>query len=57
MGEASSLALLPKLKYEHIHLTSFTKIRVDLAAHVHYVKITNKSTLGYYRGYYYKGFE
>ena len=26
------LSLLPKLKYEHIHLTSFSKMRVDLAA-------------------------
>ena len=25
---------LPKLKYEHIHLTSFSKMRVDLAAQV-----------------------
>ena len=25
---------LPKLKHEHIHLTSFSKMRVDLAAQV-----------------------
>ena len=32
--EAAGLALIPKLKYEHIHLTSFSKMRVDLAAQV-----------------------
>ena len=31
--EAAGLALVPKLKYEHIHLTSFSKMRVDLATH------------------------
>ena len=25
---------MPKLKYEHIHLTSFSRMRVDLAAQV-----------------------
>ncbi len=25
------LLLVPKLKYEHVYLTSFSKIRVDLA--------------------------
>ena len=28
------LRLVPKLKYEHIHLTSFSRMRVDLAAQV-----------------------
>ena len=28
------LSLVPKLKYEHIHLTSFSRMRVDLAAQV-----------------------
>lgn len=28
------LALLPKVKYEHVRLTSFSKMRVDLAAQV-----------------------
>ena len=28
------LRMLPKLKFEHIHLTSFSKMRVDLAAQV-----------------------
>lgn len=35
MGKASGLAMVPKLKYEHLHLTSFSKMRVDLAAQVH----------------------
>lgn len=30
--EAPGLAMVPKLKYEHIHLSSFSKMRVDLAA-------------------------
>lgn len=34
-GSATAgLCLVPKLKYEHIHLTSFSKMRVDLAAQV-----------------------
>ena len=33
-GRGSGLALVPKLKYEHVHLTSFSKMRVDLAAQV-----------------------
>lgn len=28
------LCLVPKLKYEHIYLNSFSKMRVDLAAQV-----------------------
>ena len=28
------LSMVPKLKYEHIKLTSFSKMRVDLAAEV-----------------------
>ena len=31
---ATGLHLVPKLKYEHIYLTSFSKMRVDLAAQV-----------------------
>ncbi len=34
--EAPGLSLVPKLKYEHIFLTSFSKMRVDLAAQVCY---------------------
>lgn len=33
-GAASGLCLLPKLKYEHVYLTSRSKMRVDLAAQV-----------------------
>ncbi len=32
--EAPGLSLVTKLKYEHLHLTSFSKMRVDLAAQV-----------------------
>ena len=28
------LSLVPKIKYEHIYLTNFSKMRVDLAAQV-----------------------
>lgn len=31
---AMGLRMLPKLKFEHISLTSFSKMRVDLAAQV-----------------------
>ena len=31
---SSGLTLLPKLKYEHVYLTSMSKMRVDLAAQV-----------------------
>lgn len=30
----AGLSLIPKLKYEHLHLTNFSKMRVDLAAQV-----------------------
>lgn len=33
-ASASGLTLTPKLKYEHVHLGSFSKMRVDLAAQV-----------------------
>ena len=32
--ETPGLSLMPKIKYEHVHLTSFSKMRVDLAAQV-----------------------
>jgi hypothetical protein len=31
---APGLSLVPKLKYEHVYLTSYSKMRVDLAAQV-----------------------
>jgi hypothetical protein len=34
--DAPGLALLWKVKYEHVHLTSYSKMRVDLAAQVRY---------------------
>ena len=34
-SEGMGLWKLPKLKYEHLHFTSFSKMRVDLAAQVH----------------------
>ena len=34
-GKGSGLAMIPKLKYEHIHLNSFSKMRVDLATQVY----------------------
>lgn len=36
--EAPGLSLVPKLKYEHVFLTSFSKMRVDLAAQVSSLK-------------------
>ena len=32
--QTPGLSMVPKLKYEHIKLTSFSKMRVDLAAEV-----------------------
>ena len=32
---APGLSILPKLSYEHVMLTSFSKMRVDLAAQVY----------------------
>ena len=32
------LQLVPKLKYEHINITSFSAMRVDLAAQVNNIK-------------------
>ena len=34
-SSGSGLSIVPKLKYEHVYLTSFSKMRVDLAAQVH----------------------
>ena len=33
-AKPTGLRLVPKLKYEHVNLTSFSKMRVDLAAQV-----------------------
>ena len=33
-SSGSGLSIVPKLKYEHVYLTSFSKMRVDLAAQV-----------------------
>lgn len=38
-GKATGLAMATKLKFEHIHLTSFAKMRVDLAAQVMYITL------------------
>lgn len=33
-GKGSGLSMVPKLKFEHLNLTPFSKMRVDLAAQV-----------------------
>ncbi len=33
-NSTTGLSIVPKLKYEHVFLTSFSKMRVDLAAQV-----------------------
>ena len=33
-GKGSGISMVPKLSYEHVHLTSFSKMRVDLATQV-----------------------
>ena len=38
--QSAGLSLVPKLKMEHIELTSFSRMRVDLAAQVsHYTSL------------------
>ena len=44
--EAAGLALVPKLKYEHIYLTSFSKMRVDLATQVILNLVTVHTIIG-----------
>ncbi len=40
-----SLRVLPKLKYEHLHLTFFSKMRVDLAAQVKFLCVYSMQRL------------
>ena len=44
--ETPGLSIVPKIKFEHIYLTSFSKMRVDLAAQVSYYKYCSFFTLG-----------
>ena len=37
-ADDTGLALVPRLKYEHVHLTSYSKMRVDPAAQVSNIK-------------------
>ena len=42
MGAATGLSMVPKLKYEHVYLNSFSKMCVDLAAQVlHFLVLAN----------------
>ncbi len=41
------LRVLPKLKYEHLHLTSFSKMLVDLAAQVNFMCINFSNVCKY----------
>ena len=43
--DQSRACIIPKLKYEHVHLTSFSKMRVDLAAQVPYNYLNGKAKL------------
>ena len=42
-----SLRLLPKLEYGHLHLTSFSRMRVDLAARYIYTAVILVCTIGH----------
>ena len=44
-GAATGLNMLPKLKYEHVYLTSHSKMRVDLAAQVSTYTMANMSDI------------
>lgn len=37
---SSGLSLIPKLKIEHVHLTSFSRMRMDIAAQVSQCDVT-----------------
>ena len=39
---APGLSILPRLRYEHLHLTSYSKMRVDLAAQVRHYAAAHK---------------
>ena len=39
---APGLSILPRLRYEHLHLTSYSKMRVDLAAQVRHYAAAQK---------------
>ena len=38
-ADDTGLALIPKLKYEHVYFTSYSKMRVDLAAQVRMIGV------------------
>ena len=38
-ADDTGLALIPKLKYEHVYLTSYSKMCVDLAAQVRMIGV------------------
>ena len=40
--QSHGLSLVPKLKREHVYLTSFSRMRVDLAAQVIFFNIIDK---------------
>ena len=41
-ADDTGVALIPKLKYEHVHLTSYSKMRVDLAAQERVILFQNR---------------
>ena len=43
----TGIRLVPKLKYEHLNLTAFSKMRVDLAAQVSSVCSSNAKYMMY----------
>ncbi len=47
-NSGTGLSVIPKLKYEHIFLTSFSKMRVDLAAQVRGTHNAHKDKLLFY---------
>ena len=53
----NGLVLLPKIKYEHVYLSNFSKMRVDLAAQVSCKKKKNKDTEGHNMHFNSQGFK
>lgn len=44
-NSGTGLSVIPRVKYEHIFLNSFSKMRVDLAAQVSYKIIFAEATV------------
>lgn len=49
-GKGTGLSLVPKLKFEHVNLTAFSKMRVDLAAKVSATRLNHRCSIEFTPG-------